>query len=299
MSPRKHPVLSAFGVILAAGIILIAAFWVIVHLSGRDSWLSRSEQIGVIPVEGPIVDSQAVVCQLVDFRKDKRIKAIVLRIDSPGGSVGPTQEIYREIKKTVQVKPVVASIAAVAASGGYYIASAATQIFSNPGSITGSIGALIEFVRVEDLLAKLGVSLEVIKSGDYKDIGSPHRKLTDRERDLLNDLLRDIKNQFVKEVAEGRNLPEKQIEKIADGRIFSGARAKELGLVDELGNFQDAVDAAGQLGGVEGEAELVYPRPEGLNLWSLIGEYISGALLKATRSRGTTKIEYRWNGGTS
>ncbi|MFO8088257.1 MAG: signal peptide peptidase SppA [Desulfatiglandaceae bacterium] len=298
MTQKKHPVLSALGVILVVGIILIAAFWVIAHLSGHSGLLSRSEQIGVIPVEGPIVDSQAVVCQLVDFRKNKRIKAIVLRIDSPGGSVGPTQEIHREIKKTVQAKPVVASVEAVAASGGYYVASAATQIFANPGSITGSIGALIEFIRVEDLLAKLGISLEVVKSGDYKDIGSPHRKLTDRERDLLNELLGDIQKQFVQEVAEGRNLPEEQIEKIADGRIFSGARAKELGLVDELGNFQDAVDAAGQLGGVEGEAQLVYPRPEGLNLWRLIGEHIAGALLNATRSGGT-RIEYRWNGGTS
>jgi len=298
MTRKKHPVLSALGVIAAAGMILIAAFWVVVHLSGRDGWFSRSEQIGVIPVEGPIVDSQAVVSQLVDFRKDKSIKAIILKIDSPGGAVGPTQEIYREIKKTVPAKPVIASVEAVAASGGYYVASAATRIFANPGSITGSIGALIEFVRVEDLLAKLGVSLEVVKSGVYKDIGSPHRKLTDRERDLLNELLMDIQNQFVQEVAEGRNLPEEQVEEIADGRIFSGARAKELGLVDELGNFQDAVDAARLLAGVEGDVELVYPRPEGFNLWRLIGEHIAGALLDATRS-GETRIEYRWNGGTS
>jgi protease-4 len=298
MVQKKHPVLSALGVILAAGIILIAAFWVVVHLSGRNNWFSRSDLIGVVPVEGPIVDSQAVVSPLVDFREDKNIKAIILRIDSPGGSVGPTQEIYRETKRTVEVKPVVASVEAIAASGGYYVASAATRIFANPGSITGSIGALIEFVRVEDLLARLGVSLEVVKSGAYKDMGSPHRKLTNRERDLLNELLMDIQNQFVQEVAEGRNLPEEQVEKIADGRIFSGARAKELGLVDELGNFQDAVDAARQLGGVEGDVELVYPRPEGLNLWRLIGEHLAGALLDATRS-SQTRIEYRWDGGAS
>jgi protease-4 len=233
----------------------------------------------------------------VDFRKDERIKAIVLRIDSPGGAVGPTQEIYREIRKTLQAKPVVASVEAVAASGGYYVASAADIIFANPGSITGSIGVVIEFIRVEDLLAKLGISLEVVKSGDFKDIGSPHRKLTERERDLLNDLLEDIQNQFVKEVAEARNLPEEQIAKVADGRIFSGARAKELGLVDELGNFQDAVDAAGRMCGLDGEAELVYPGRERLNLWRLIGDHIAGALLDATRSGGT-RLEYRWHGGT-
>ncbi|HDR15157.1 MAG TPA: signal peptide peptidase SppA [Desulfobacteraceae bacterium] len=295
MTRKKHPVLTAFAVIFAAGMILTAAFWFAVHLSGRDGLWSRSDRIGVITLEGPIADSRTVVSQMVDFRKDKRIKAIVLRINSPGGAVGPTQEIYREIRKTVQVKPVVASVEAVAASGGYYAASAATRIFANPGSITGSIGALIEIIRVEDLLAKLGISLEVVKSGDYKDIGSPHRKLTDRERELLNELLRDIQNQFVKEVAEARNLPEEHIEKIADGRIFSGARAKEFGLVDELGNFQDAVDAAGLLGDVDGEPELVYPRPERLNLWRLFGEHIAGALLDATRSGGT-RLEYRWNG---
>jgi protease IV len=295
MTQRKHPVLSALAIIFAAGIILTAAFWVIVHLSGRGIPWSAADRIGVVTVEGPIVDSRAASSQLVKFRKDDRIKAILLRIDSPGGAVGPTQEIHREIRKTLNFKPVVASVEAIAASGGYYLASAATRIYANPGSITGSLGVLIEFIRVEDLLAKLGISLEIVKTGKFKDIGSPHRKLTEQERDLLNELLEDIQNQFVEHVAEGRNLPEEQVAQIADGRIFSGARAKELGLVDELGNFQDAVDAARQLGGVEGEAEIVYPSPEGINLWRLIGEHASSALLDAVRSN-ETRIEYRWNG---
>ncbi len=287
--------MSALAIIFAAGIILTAAFWVIVHLSGRGIPWSAADRIGVITVKGPIVDSRAAVSQMVKFRKDDSIKAILLRIDSPGGAVGPTQEIHREIRKTIKFKPVVASVEAIAASGGYYLASAATRIYANPGSITGSLGVLIEFIRVEDLLAKLGISLEIVKTGKFKDIGSPHRKLTEQERDLLNELLEDIQNQFVEQVAEGRNLPEEQVAQIADGRIFSGARAKELGLVDELGNFQDAVDAARQLGGVEGEAELVYPSPEGLNLWRLLGEHASSALLDAVRSN-ETRIEYRWNG---
>jgi protease IV len=297
MTQKKHPVLSALGIVCIAGLMLTAAFWGVVHLLGTDVSWAPSERIGIVPVKGVISDSQSVLSQLVDFRKDDRVKAIVLRIDSPGGAVGPTQEIYREIIKTLEIKPVVASVEAVAASGGYYVASAAGKIFANPGSITGSIGVLMEFVRVEELLTKLGISFEVIKSGQFKDIGSPHRKLSDQERALLDDLISDIQNQFVREVANARNLPEEQVREIADGRIFTGAKAKELGLIDELGNFHDAVDAAGQMAGLSGDAELVYPGKEGFDLWRLIREQIAGALIEVL-NRGTAgRLEYRWEGG--
>jgi protease IV len=297
MTQKKHPVLSALGIVCIAGLMLTAAFWGVVHLLGTDVSWAPSERIGIVPVKGVISDSQSVLSQLVDFRKDDRVKAIVLRIDSPGGAVGPTQEIYREIIKTLEIKPVVASVEAVAASGGYYVASAAGKIFANPGSITGSIGVLMEFVRVEELLTKLGISFEVIKSGQVKDIGSPHRKLSDQERALLDDLISDIQNQFVREVANARNLPEEQVREIADGRIFTGAKAKELGLIDELGNFHDAVDAAGQMAGLSGDAELVYPGKEGFDLWRLIREQIAGALIEVL-NRGTAgRLEYRWEGG--
>ena len=296
MADKKHPVLSALGVVVAAGLVLTATFWIIVHLLGSGASRTTGDRIGVVTVKGTISESQTVISHLVDFRKNDRIKAIVLQIDSPGGSVGPTQEIYREIRKTIEVKPVVASIGGVAASGGYYVASASNRIFANPGSITGSIGVLMWFVRVEDLLSKLGIAVEIVKSGDFKDIGSPHRELTDQERALLNDLLADIQNQFVEEVAFARKLPEQQVREIADGRVFSGVKARELGLVDELGNFRDAVDAAREMAGLVGEVKLVYPRPEKFDLWRLIREHAAGALLDAVHQGSGSRPEYRWDG---
>lgn len=296
MTQKKHPVLSALGVVCAAGLLLTAAFWITLHMLGSGTSWIKADRIGVITVKGPISESGDVVSQLVDFRKNDRIKAIVLRIDSPGGSVGPTQEIHREIRKTINTKPVVASVEAIAASGGYYVASAADRIFANPGSITGSIGVLMEFIRVEDLLSKLGVSFEIIKSGDFKDTGSPHRELTDRERALLTDLLADIRNQFVTEVARGRNLPEDRVRDLADGRIFTGARAKELGLVDELGNFRDAVDGAKEMAGLDGEVELVYPKPEKTDIWRFVRENLAGAILDAMHRISGGRLEYRWDG---
>ncbi|MBW2203918.1 MAG: signal peptide peptidase SppA, partial [Deltaproteobacteria bacterium] len=192
-----------------------------------------TEKIGVISVEGTISASQTVTSQLVKYRKDKGIKAII----SPGGSIAPSQEIYREIQKTIPVKKVVAAMGTVAASGGYYIAAAANKIVANPGTITGSIGVIMEFVRVEELLNKIGVDLEIIKSGEFKDIGSPDRKLTKREREILDVMIMDIQKQFVDAIVRGRSLSLEKVQAIADGRIFSGAQAKELGLVDFLGNF--------------------------------------------------------------
>jgi len=296
MTQKKHPVLSAFGVVFLAGVILVALFMVTVRFLGTPIAWKPADRIGVITVKGPISESKQIISQIVEFRKNDRVKAIVLKIDSPGGSVGPTQEIYREIRKTIDVKPVVASIEATAASGGYYVASAAGRIFANPGSITGSIGVVMEFIRIDDLLSKVGINFEVIKSGDFKDIGSPHRELTERERELLLELMLDIKNQFIAEVALGRNLPEDQVRELADGRIFSGAKAKELGLVDDLGNFRDAVDAAVDMAGLVGEIELVYPKVERFDILRLIREQIAGVLLELVRESSEGRLKYRWDG---
>ena len=183
----------------------------------------------------------------------------------------------------------------VAASGGYYVAAAANKIVANPGTITGSIGVIMEFVRFKDLLNKIGINFEVIKSGEFKDIGSPLRELTERERKLLNALIEDIQKQFVKEVAAGRNLTVEEVQKIADGRIFSGARAKELGLVDMLGNFQDAVDIAKNMVGIKGEVTLVYPKKTKLELWKLLIKTAAGSVTQLLQNT-KTQIEYRWNG---
>ncbi len=183
----------------------------------------------------------------------------------------------------------------VAASGGYYIAAAANKIVANPGTITGSIGVIMEFVRVEELLNKIGVDLEIIKSGEFKDIGSPDRKLTKREREILDVMIMDIQKQFVEAIVRGRSLSLEKVQAIADGRIFSGAQAKELGLVDFLGNFQDAVEITKELAGIKGDVTLVYPKKSKLDLLDFLLEIsteFAARLIQNLRGR----IEYRWNG---
>ncbi len=241
------------------------------------------------------MDSQTITEQLRRFTKDKGIKAIILRINSPGGAVGPTQEIYREVQRTVETKEVVASLGGIAASGGYYIAAAAKQIVANPGTITGSIGVIMEFVRFEDLLNKIGIKFEVLKSGEFKDIGSPHRELTARDKELISALIADIQKQFVEAVASGRNLSIEKTREIADGRIFSGAQAKELGLVDVLGNFQDAVELAKNMATIRGDVTLVYPKKSKLDLWDLFLGSAADSIVKRIQGM-KTRVEYRWSG---
>lgn len=295
MARKKHPILSVLAVIGVAGLILGAAAVAILSIYTPSSPLSFKEKLGVIPIEGTIVNSQDITSQLVTFRKDRKIRAIILRINSPGGAVGPTQEIYREVQRTAGTKRVVSSLGGLAASGGYYIAAASEKIVANPGTITGSIGVLIEFVQLEDLLNKIGVKLEVMKSGEFKDIGSPHRRLTDRDKELINSLIEDIQKQFVEGVAKGRNLSLEEVQKIADGRVFTGAQAKELGLVDALGNFQDAVEIAKDMAGIKGDVALVFPKKTGSRLW----DFFFGSatqLLNDLFQKMKIRIEYKWSG---
>jgi len=295
MAGRKHPILTVFVILLVIALSLTAAMMILSKVFMRPDTLRFSEKIGVIPIEGTIFSSQKIISQLVKFKKDNDIKAIILRIDSPGGAVAPAQEIYREVQKTVGTKRVVASLGSVAASGGYYIAAAADKIVANPGTITGSIGVIIEFLRLEELLQKIGVDLEVIKSGEFKDIGSPARKLSERERELLHAFVAEIQEQFVESVASGRRLAVDKVQQIADGRIFSGAKAKELGLVDLLGNFEDAVEITKGLAGIEGDAALVYPKKSKLELWEL---FVDGALTSFMEiiQKAKLRIQYKWVG---
>jgi protease-4 len=292
---KKHPILTVLAILGGIALFLGATIVLILNFVAPSSSLSFKEKVGIISIDGNISDSQAITSQLVKFKKDKGIKAIILRINSPGGAVGPTQEIHREVQKTIQTKKIVASMGGVAASGGYYIATAANMIVANPGTITGSIGVLMEFVRVEDLLDNIGINLEVLKSGEFKDTGSPHRSLTDRDRELINALIESIQEQFVEAVANGRKLSVEEVREIADGSIFSGARAKELGLVDALGNFQDAVELAKEIANIEGDVTLVYSKRSNLELWDLLFETAARAFNRLLQ-RTNTRIEYRWNG---
>jgi protease-4 len=295
MAGKKHPILIVLGILAGVGLVLGIAMIIVLKVFTPSSNLSFSSKIGVIPIEGAIMDSLAITEQLRRFKKDKGIKAIILRINSPGGAVGPTQEIYREVQRTVETKKVVASLGGVAASGGYYIAAAAKKIVANPGTITGSIGVIMEFVRFEDLLNKMGITLEVLKSGEFKDIGSPHRELTARDKELISALIADIQKQFVEAVASGRNLSLEKTREIADGRIFSGAQAKELGLVDVLGNFQDAVELAKNMATIRGDVTLVYPKKSKLDLWDLFLGSAADSISKRIQGM-KTRVEYRWSG---
>ncbi len=295
MAKKRHPILIILVILGGIALFLGTTMVIVLKVIGPSSSLSFGDKIGVIPIEGTISNSDMIISQLVEFRKDKGIKAIILRINSPGGSVGPTQEIYREVRKTIKTKKVVVSMGEVAASGGYYIAAAANKIVANPGTITGSIGVIMNFVRFEDLFKKIGIDMEVLKSGEFKDIGSPHRKLTERDKELINALIGDIQRQFEEGVAKGRHLPVEEIQQIADGRIFSGAQAKELGLVDILGNFQDAIKIARNLAGIKGDAILVYPKKARLSLRDLLVEN-AAKLVSDVFQKMKTRMEYRWSG---
>ncbi len=254
--------------------LVFAAFFLLIGIVSRmdDLSLKTGDKVAVLPVTGLIADSEATIEQLKKFAKDDSVKAIVLRINSPGGGVGPSQEIYEEVKKLQGKKIVVASMGALAASGGYYIACAAQKIFANPGTITGSIGVIMSFVSVKDLIGKIGVKGMVVKSGSFKDIGSPVRDMTPEEQQLLKDVVDNVHQQFVAAVAEGRKIDKKKVMEIADGRIFSGEQAKELGLVDALGNLEDAVAEAGKMAKIEGEPRVVMPPKKKLSIMELLKE---------------------------
>lgn len=270
----KRSTKNLFGVLLFLTCLAIALSLALEKLGDRFSrfqWTFK-EKIGVLTLEGPIVDSKELIEDLLEMAKDRHIKAIVLRIDSPGGGVGPSQEIYKEILRCRETKPIVVSMGSLAASGGYYVASAGNKILASPGTITGSIGVIAEFVNFQGLLEKIGIDFQVIKQGEFKDVGSPHRGLTEREREMLSKVMEDIHKQFVGDVAKARGLDKEKVLEIADGRIFSGREAVELGLVDELGNFQDAVSSAKELAGIKGEPELVYPKKRNRFLTALLEE---------------------------
>ena len=266
MFSRRHPylffLLVSFAIFTALTLgVMVTAAWM-----GRGVGDFDGESVGVIEIEGAIVDARDTIEHIRRFREDEDIKAIVIRIDSPGGAVGPSQEIYREIRKTVETKKVVASMGAVAASGGYYVACASDGIVANPGTITGSIGVIMGYTNFRQLLDKIGMVPVVIKSGPYKDTGSPTREMRDDEREILQSITSNIHEQFVTAIAEGRKMDRAQVAQAADGRIFTGEDAKTRGLVDRLGNFEDALEWAGELGGIDGKVVAVYARDEKLSL---------------------------------
>lgn len=222
----------------------------------RGSGLGKA--LGVVEVEGTFWISDDWVEEIERFRKDPQIAGVVLRINSPGGTVAAAQEIYQALKRLGQKKPVVASMGTIAASGGLYIAMAADTIVADPGTLTGSIGVITKRLNLEDLLQFSKIKMETLKSGRLKDLGNISRPLTPEEKEILENMLVEIHGQFKKTIAEARKLDEKVVEDYADGRVFTGAKAKELGLIDEIGDMGRAVEIVAKRAGIEGEPELVY-----------------------------------------
>lgn len=254
-------VLAAIGAVFVAVVVLIILISI---FSGKGV---TGDKVAVVDIRGVIADPYDINETLREFGDREDVKAVVLRIESPGGAVGPSQEIHREIQRLKEKKTVVASMGAIAASGGYYAAVAANKVMANPGTITGSIGVIVEFINAKELLGKIGLKGYVVKSGKYKDVGSPLREMEKEEKDLIQSVINDVNGQFVKAVAEGRGLKVEEVEKIADGRIFTGAQAKELKLIDELGGLSDAIALSAKMAGIEGEPEVIYPERQKMNFW--------------------------------
>jgi protease-4 len=255
----RHKLLIAIIVILIllGGSFLFGMFVYLMSSPNRDAHLFSKGQVGLVTVQGGIYEPLETIKELDEYRKDDDIKAVVIRIESPGGTVAASQELFGAIKRLAEKKPAIASMGSIAASGGYYIACGATKILANPGTITGSIGVRMDHVEIGNLLRWAKINHETLKSGKFKDIASPDRPLTPEERNLLEGMLKDIHAQFKKVVAESRGLSEEDVDRIADGRIYSGQEAQTLGLIDQLGGYSDAVALAGQLAKIEGEPMVV------------------------------------------
>src|SRR5208282_3460026 len=242
--------------------LLVAVFFLfLIVLSALFTFFQRRISFGgkvaLVRVEGPIIEAKSIIDELDGYKKDNSIKALVLRVDSPGGGVVPSQEIYDEVKRLAAQKKVVVSMGSLAASGGYYISAPANRIIANPGTITGSIGVIMEVPNIKKLMDKVGVKTEVIKSGKHKDIASPFRGIGKEERDILQGVMDDVHAQFISAVSEGRKMPIDKVREIADGRVFSGRQAVKAGLVDELGDLDYAIKAAAKMAGIKGEPEVI------------------------------------------
>ncbi|MGB8656541.1 MAG: signal peptide peptidase SppA [Candidatus Zixiibacteriota bacterium] len=243
-------------------VVIVVSFLVIVFLmlsafmgfssQGAGLWTGLGKKVAIVEVHGVIQNSSDVIRQLREYAQDSSVPAVVLDIDSPGGGAAPSQEIYEEINKLkAKGKKVVASMSTLGASGGYYIACAADTIVANPATLTGSIGVIFEFPVAEELLRKIGVKFEVVKKGEVKDVGSYAKPMTEKERASLQSIVDDTYDQFVNAVAAGRRIDKQDVLKIANGSIFTGRQAKRLGLVDELGDLQDAIKIAGEMVGIK------------------------------------------------
>ncbi len=253
--------------ILVLLVVLLGVFFSSFRTSSKPE--EAGKQIAVIRIQGPLYGTSvenitgslkgadSIMRQLIAAREDKSVAAVLLRIDSPGGSVTAAEEITVELERLKKTgKPVVASMGDVAASAGYWLATCSDYIYANPSTLTGSIGVYMPYTNVEELYKKIGISQERIKSGPYKDMMAAERPMTPAERQIVQNMVDEMYKSFVGQVAKGRNMPEDKVRQLADGRVYTGRQAKELGLVDELGNYYDALDATAKRAGIEGKPKI-------------------------------------------
>lgn len=281
MFARRHPFLFFLIIISCCFTITFTGFIIFVSVGSKmlnaqfdRQYTSSGGNIGIVEIHGMILSSKRIIRNINVFKDDKDIKAIILRIDSPGGGIGPSQEIYREIMKIKVDKKIITSMGSVAASGGYYIASATDGIIANPGTLTGSIGVIMEYVNIMEIAKKIGISPIVIKSGEFKDMGSPLRELKDSEKKIFQALVDELHLQFVSDAAIARGIDIKTMAKLADGRVYTGQKALKLKLIDRLGNLDDAVQWAGELAHIKGKLKPVYPKEDKITFFKNLADIL-------------------------
>ncbi len=259
MAERRNILfLILFGGALFVTTFLFAAYILMVFYF--DSDFAVGDAVAVVDIHGEIRYDLNKIREIESYRENNRVKAVLLHINSPGGGVAASQELYHAVQRLSERKPVVAFFAEVGASGAYYIACAADSIISLEGTLTGSIGVIAAFLRTEELFHKIGLDVTVIKSGKYKDIGSPHREITEEERDYLEELLKSAYTQFLKAVMDGRGMTLEEVEQVAEGRLYSGEMAKSHNLVDKIGTYDDAIITAAMMGGIDGKPKIIRKR---------------------------------------
>lgn len=287
--------------LVISGVVVL--FFILVGLSiwglSRQSdftFMSVGDKVAIVEINGIIESSEDIVRQLRKYGDDNSVPVIVLRINSPGGAVAPSQEIYSQVLKVREEGTyIVVSISSLAASGGYYIACAGDSIVANPGSLTGSIGVIFSFMTFEELMNKVGVQLEVVKSGELKDVGNYSREMTQREREMIQEAIDDTYNQFVMVVSENRNIDIDQVEEIADGSIFTGNQALELGLVDKLGGLEEAITLAGEMAGLGSDPRTIKEIPRKRRFIDYLVEKLAILLNLNVPEQVWPKLEYIYN----
>jgi len=271
---------------------------VVLTFSGNESGqFGFSDRVQVVDVEGELVESRTILEQLKRYEDSNSVKAILLNVDSPGGGVAASQEIYTEIKRLREKKDkiVVAYLSSTGASGAYYISCAANKIVANPGTIVGSIGVIAEWVSYADLLQWAKLKNIVFKTGEFKDTGSPTRPITENEKKYFQGLIDDMYVQFVEAVAAGRKLDLQEVRAMADGRVFTGRAAKERKLIDETGNFQDAVDLTAKLAGISGKPRLIRSVRQRVTLLDVLTTDLSRLVpFNGQSMKSQIKFQYLW-----